>query len=719
MTQVRHNFSIRLNNTYCPTDIEYIIDQITPLPTVRKRRKRKTDDIITYYNVPCAFDIETSSFYRNENGKQIKTAIMYEWTFGIYDYIIIGRTWFEFVEMMNRISELLCTSQNDRLVIYVHNLSFEFQFMRKYFEWSDVFALETRTPVYARTVTGIEFRCSYILSGYNLATVAKNLTKHKIEKLIGDLDYCLIRHSETPLTDAEMQYCINDVKIVIAYVSECIENDGDITKIPLTQTGYVRKFCRKKCLTNTKNNPHRRANYMRLMEHLTITSADEYIHLKNAFAGGFTHANPFCTNKIINDVTSLDFTSAYPTVMISERFPMSRAEKIEIHNINELNENIKYYCCLFDVRFENISPRLWHDNYISESRCNKISGQIINNGRVVSADFLEITITEQDFHIIKQFYQWEHMYIGTFYRYKRGYLPKPIIESVLELYGKKTALKNVAGSENEYIKSKQMLNSCYGMAVTSIIRDEITYTDDWNEPIKPNISDKIDEYNNDENRFLFFPWGVWITAYNRVNLFTGINEMGFDYIYADTDSIKCRNVENHVKYVETYNKWIMNRLEKTLKHYDLPVEMIKPKTKNGIEKPLGVWDWDGHYSKFKTLGAKRYLVMYSNDERNGHDIGKIQMTVSGLNKKSAVPYMLEKYGENIFNAFTDDLYIPHGKTGKLTHTYIDDCMCGEITDYLGNTSHYNELSGVHLCESDYSLTLSREYVNYILGIQTK
>ena len=205
-------------------------------PTVSRKK-------IKYYNVPVAFDIETSSF--RINGE--KCAIMYEWTFSFFGAVVIGRTWDEFINMLDRICDKLNTSPDQRIVCYIHNLSFEFAFMRKFFEWRDVFAIDTYKPIRACTDRGVEFRCSYVLSGYSLATVAKNLTEIKISKLKGELNYDLIRTPLTPLTDREIQYCVNDVQIVVAYIQERIIFDGNIAKIPHTKTGYVRQYCRKMC----------------------------------------------------------------------------------------------------------------------------------------------------------------------------------------------------------------------------------------------------------------------------------------------------------------------------------------------------------------------------------------------------------------------------------------------------------------------------------------
>lgn len=688
-----------LNKIYNPDDIEYITN--VAMDNERLRSKKK----VLYFDTPCAFDIETTSFisYSGE-----KTAIMYEWTLGLNGLVIIGRTWEEFLKCIEKLIECLNISLSKRLVIYVHNLAYEFQFICKRFEWEKVFAIDNRKPVYATTTDGMEFRCSYLLSGYALEKLAQNLTIVKIEKLVGDLDYSLLRHSETPLTTKEKGYCVNDVKIVMAYIYERIQLDGGITRIPLTKTGYVRQYCRRECFKNEKSKRYRKnREYYDLMNELTI-EPEEYKQLKRAFQGGFTHANPFYSGKELKNVGSDDFTSSYPCVMVAEMFPMSKAEIVEIKSKDDLEYNLKYYCCLFDAEFINIDSKVLYDNYISISRCWDVEKPVVNNGRLVSAKKIRITLTEQDYNIIKVFYKSEHFGVSNFRRYKKSYLPTPLVKSILKLYSDKTTLKGVDGKEVEYLQSKEQLNSCYGMMVTDIVRDSYIYADEWL-PDTPDFNTAIEKYNNSSNRFLFYPWGVWVTAYARRNLFTGIIEFGEDYIYSDTDSIKTVNREKHIEYINKYNEMIRNRLYKAMDFHGLSHDLIKPKTVKGEKKCLGVWDFEGYYERFKTLGAKRYMVQKD---------GKVNITVSGLNKKIAVPYLQQKFGDDIFKEFKQGLYVPPEYTGKNTHTYIDNERSGVLTDYLGNKCTYHELSAVHMEGSDYHLSLSKEYVDYLTEIKT-
>lgn len=683
------------NEIFC--DIEFI----------KKGRK------CLYGNVVSVFDIETSSFYENDN----KRGIMYAWVFGINGKCCRGRTWKEFIDLILELKEKYNLSLEKRLIIYVHNLAFEFQWLRKYFKWENVFFLDDRRPIYALSELGIEFRCSYILSGLSLEKVGENLLKYKVEKMVGDLDYSLIRHSKTPLNEKEWNYILNDGLVVMSYIQEEIERLGDITKLPLTHTGFVRDIFRKACLKGED-----KFNFVALMKRLTMT-VDDFIQLKRTFRGGFTHANINYVGKVVDNVFSIDFTSSYPSVMIAEKYPMSKAHSYVIKDEKDFMDMLKVYCCMFDCSFKNIRAKVDYENYISVSSCIKIEHYFLNNGRVIEAENLTISLTEQDFFIIAKLYKWDSMKVGNFKYFYKDYLPKDIILTILQLYGDKTSLKGVEGKEQEYQVSKGAINSAYGMAVTNPCRDDILYEDDIFVRKEGNIYELIDKYNKNRNRFLSYSWGIWVTAYARSNLFTGITEFKNDYIYSDTDSIKGINFEKHKKYIDDYNINVTKKIHKCLNHYGIPLELASPKTIKGIEKPLGVWDYEGNYSRFKTLGAKRYMYEIDND---------IHITVAGVSKKSGSEYLKYKYKTNdkIFNAFEEGLYFPphyivkkdnkiedKNGSGKLCHTYIDTATSGEVIDYLGNKNYYDELSSIHMENTDYTLGFDSEFRKLINGVK--
>jgi len=695
---------------------------VNSFPKVKNNKK------VEYYNIPAGFDIETSSFYQDGE----KRSCMYLWQLGIYNIVTIGRTYESFLEILGKITEILNLSDNLKLVIYVQNLPYEFQFIRKLIEWEKVFLLGDRKPFYELTY-GIEFKCSLKLSGgKSLDKMGEELVKYKVKKAVGNLDYNKIRHSTTPLDSSELYYGEMDIRVILCYIQEKIEQDGDITKIPLTNTGYVRNFCRKKCFARWKK-------YHELMASLVLTPG-EYSQLKRAFAGGFTHASAFWVRKHIKDVWSKDFTSSYPACMVLEMFPMS-PPKLWTKELNRdtLEYMLAKYCCMFEVEIFNIHPIIFHEHPISKSHCYIALNCVTDNGRIVTADRIKLTVTEQDFFTIREFYEWDEIIISDFRYFEKWYLPKAFIMAILEMYKNKTTLKGTEDIIN-YMISKNMINAAYGMIVTNPLRDEIEYIDGGYVKKKPDIEHALEKYNKNVRRFIYYAWGVWVTAYARRNLFSGIRELGNDYIYSDTDSLKYINSHLHEKYFEEYNANILSKIQRISDYYKIPIEMFSPLTKKGVKKTIGLWDDEGKYDEFKTLGAKRYLTLklvpwdfskikLKRNKRNGkyritrrcdkrYKVNKrkeYELTVAGVNKKSAMRY-LQTLG-NPFEFFDDGLVVPSKWSKRLCLTYIDEETQGIVVDYNGEPGEYHELSCVHMEPTKYELGMSAEFVKYLRGIE--
>lgn len=730
---------------FCQRD-EWINEIVDSKPEVIKSGK------ITYWNIPASFDIETTSYKEGLT----KRATMYVWSLIINGSTIVGRTWDEFIDTINFISAHMHTDKS-RLIIYVHNLPYEFQFMRNWFEWDEVFAVKERRPIHAVLPNGIEFKCSYILSNYALSYIgAKLIKKYSVTKDVGAVDYSIQRHWLTKLTDTDYWYNVHDVQVVSSYIQEKIENEGGIDKIPLTNTGYVRRYCRDFCFTQMQTDKNLvkkiKARYHERMNSLKIVSKCEYDQLHDAFGGGFTHAAPTHSGKVCENVGSADESSAYPGVMVRKKFPMGRGTFIgdsTPEEISWLTNND--WCSVFTVKFKNIYPKFIYEHYISASHCSILSkNAVINNGRVSSAEELQTVVTEQDWDIITKCYEWDEVEIHNLRIYPADYLPRPFILSILHLFGNKTSLKDVEGKETEYMVSKNMINASYGMSVTNIIRDiyEYSNSDSWL-TAKANVSDQLNTYNNSYNRFLFYGWGVWVTAHARHCLWDAIFEFGPDYVYADTDSIKGINFENHDTFFTLYNFKVEQELKAMCKYWNIDYKLCKPKTVHGKTKIIGVWDIEDSYKTFKTIGAKRYIYEYPD--------GSLNFTISGVNKTYGVPYLLTKFanpkyedlyrlayrptfdeasiskeakkailelhskGEidysKIFEVFNEGLYFPKEHTGKNTLTYVDNAFCGKLVDHEGISAPILELSYIHMEPQSYFMSPTVAYINYLRGYQ--
>jgi len=706
--------------------------------TEYNKETNKTE-VIEYFNIPAAFDIETSSFYQvttpdpSKPNKIVvqKMACMSCNQFGIDGKVVVRRQWSEFRDMLNEVVRILGLNHNRRLIIGVHNLSYEFHWIKDMFEWESVFAREKHAPIKALTTTGLEFRCTYTLSGLGLEKTAENLTKYKVRKKVGDWDYDLIRTPITPITKKEKGYAVFDIIAVMNYIEEQIEQYGSIVEVPLTNTGRVRKYCREKCLKGPYAN-----NYRSIMRNLTLDGAAEYEFLMDALTAGFTHANYLRAGDIEENVYSFDFTSSYPACFF-DKMPMSKGQWIKITDIKQIENMSDDYYVVFEVEFNNIKRKEGiGDSPISKSKCTGCIDVKEDNGRVLEAGRIQTKLTSDDWWYVSKAYDIKgEIKIGRAIRYHMDFLPAPLLQCVIDFYKGKTELKDVVGNdENEtaliaanYQNLKGMLNSIFGCTLTRVDGDEIIFKNGvWDNKAK-DLDQVVEDMNKDKNRFLFTPWGLRICSNARKRLWSGILELGNDDLYQDTDSVKFVHYENHKEYFEEYNKAVTEKIRNVCEARGLDPAGTCPKTVKGKEKPLGVWDsesvkcpeYEDRYGnkiteiyarRFKTLGAKRYLCEVWDESKQQW---KIKATIAGLNKKKGSDFIAHNpEGIDPFEFFDDYMEVDEEHSGRLTHTYSPD---GEgpfhfkVTDYLGNEYEGEELSFINLTKSKYSMTLSDSY----------
>ena len=724
----------------------------------------------SYLETKLSFDIETSSIYEYSlASKKIKAqgGFMYIWMVGLNGQCIHGRTWDEFKELIEMIQSTL-QSQNKNVICLVHNLSFEFQFIRKLFHFDDLFFSKRRCLLYGR-LGHIIFRDSLVYTGKKLVNVAKDLNKYKVEKKVGDLDYKVRRNSKTKLSELEMSYCINDVIILNNFFQEELENYGMSYILDnLTKTSKVRYDMKLNCFFNEDEDGSLSVNKenRKFIRSLKITG-DDYRLLRRAYQGGFTHANSIHVNKVFKQVHSVDFTSSYPAVLLAEKYLSSPLK--ELKNITQ--EQFYYYInkedefdCFFDIEFDRLISKGEGDDIVSLSKIWNMTekqkrewindGSLIdNNGRVKQILHpVRLSMNTTDFKCICKFYLFNEVKILKFKYGTKSYLPKWFIEGVLYYYKLKTIYKGVKGKEVEYQAAKEKLNSIYGMLVEDLLHmdgetyDNILNTYKEEEKIEFNgkmvkinsqtIDDKrldkiVNKYNNSRNRFTFFCWGVECTSYARRNLQRGILALGKNsYYYSDTDSMKFDSYMKHKKFFDEYNKEITEKIGKCLDFYGIPREEAAPRGKQ-----LGVWDWETkpftdketgevietYYHNFKTLGAKRYVYTQTNTQKYLDDektklnpqYKKIEFhsTIAGLGKSEGAKYISQQ--KDPFEFFSDGMKIPAENTGKLTHFYIDEPVEMEVEDEQGHKELMKSESCIVLAPCSFEMGLSDSFKDLI------
>lgn len=671
-------------------------------------------------NIAAAFDTETSSFIDEQTYE--KSAYCYIWMFGIEDTVIYGRYLDEFTELVQELNGFL-EKQKATLVVYVHFLKFDFSFFKNYIPWDNVFLKKNRDVLFADTGR-IQFRDSLVLAGGNgLAEVGKSLRK-PVLKAEGDLDYDLVRHSKTPLTQKELHYCEMDVRVLIQYIREKIDDDGDISKIPYTNTGYVRRYVREACF-------EKRREYSQIIDGLTMTPrcAEQAM---DAFAGGSVFGNIRYVGKTVENVQSYDIKSSYPYVMCYGYFPINYFTPVTglvnqtrpYNDLTPYSDYLNKYCCMFELELWDVEPKVDYYFPISKHKCHDVISPVSSgeyqesaSGRIISAMYLSITCTELDFDTIRKFYNFTKYRMTDMRISPRGYLPKPIVKSIAKFFNGKTTLDGVIGMEREYMISKNMLNSVYGMMVEKVIRDLFMFDN-----IKGFSKEKADivkavvEWNEKRNRFLFYPWGVWVTAHARWRLHDAIWAIGDDFRYCDTDSVKF--VGNHDDYFSLVNQTAWREMEDCANRNGIALEYMIPRSPDGEQKCMGVWEKEWEGANFKTLGAKRYLIQFTRP-RDVKKHGEWELTVAGTNKKGTLKY-IQKLAKSRkispFDVFTTDLVVPSKYAGRTVSSFFDEEKRGWVTDYLGNRDYYVSLSGVNVQPANYSFSITDEMVHAIIWL---
>ena len=656
-------------------------------PIVKNRRGNPAGKKRHYVGITTAFDIETTLL------DDIQQSIMYiwQWQFG-EDVTVIGRTWDEFLDLQDRVRHSL--PEGFWLVVYVHNLSYEFQFLKGVYNFSpeDIFAVASRKVVKCDMWGCFEFRCSYKLTNMNLAQFTKRM-RVRHTKLSGeDFDYSQKRYPWTELSEEELEYCVNDVFGLVEAVNALMARDGDtLQTIPLTSTGYVRRNAKKAM----RQGIHHSFVYSILPDY------DVYTALVEAFRGGNTHANRYYAGDIIENVHSADRSSSYPAVMCNCEFPMSQFIPIMKSDLNRdyiaRCITIRHKALLLRIRIENLRLRdkFWGCPYLSSDKCRNCSKVVdtMDNGRILYAHRIETTVTDVDLKIIMEEYTGDITFLqGWYASYKK--LPQPLIDEVIKYYRNKTELKGVKGQEIYYDKAKALLNSLYGMMAQNPVNHKQIFQQvgEWEEDTESDES-LLGKYN--EKAFLAYQWGVWVTAHSRDALERGIRLVqeteGADFIYCDTDSVKYTGMVD----------WTGYNTARIAECMESGAYATDP---SGVTHYMGVFEAEDDqetgvaYRYFKTLGAKKYAYV----EREGEGV---HCTIAGVNKKKGGSE-LDKHGG--LQAFEEGFVF---KEAGGTQALYNDAPEVDEVDIDGKTIPIT--SNIAILPSEYTLGITGEYERII------
>ena len=668
---------------FCDNDLADALDHILQHVKAIRRGGRGDNDL--YNDVIVAADTETSKTRKDEfdrTGQYVpQENIVVAWTVSFRNAAgnictIYGAKPSHFALVMNTIQDAL---PGDKTICYFHNLSYDWPFLQRFLineMGAPVHQLNTKPhyPIDIEFGNGLILRDSLIIAQKKLERWADELqVEHR--KSVGKWAYLAHRDQSGNFTPDELEYIEHDTLALVECLDKLrVQLHRHVYSMPMTCTSIIRQITRQEGRKNRARN-----RFVRMCPDFRL-----YRKLVQAYHGGFTHNNRFAAGWIWPDQehpddlpTCYDFSSSYPFRMLVDKYPRERFRWIQ-EEISYRDVLAAYDTTAFCLSFmaENIRLKDPKDPMpcLQYSKCMKTLDADLDNGRILSARYVEICLTEVDLRMIVEHYDFDRHTCFDVYAASKGPLPRWFRDLVYKCFEDKTMLKG--GDPVEYSLAKARLNSLYGMCCQRSIRPEIQEDYETGEfRISETETEELyQKYLDTYNSILPYFWGVWCTAYAQEALFTlgkCVSDSGI-WLYSDTDSVYACGWDNDR--LEAYNEAQKARLREA---------GYGPVVRESREYWPGVAEFDGQYKEFIGLHSKCYACRKMD--------GSLKITVAGVPKKGA-----ECLNGDLRN-FRDGFVFPGSVTGKLTHYYIyrNDVFTDENGIEYGNS--------VDLHECDYEI----------------
>ena len=472
----------------------------------------------------------------NKNSKYYFHNLQFDGTF-ILDYLF--KNGFEFIkDKKEKRSKTFTTLINDMGMFYT---------------------IEVYFSVKGKRISKATFIDSLKIIPFSVDKIAKSFGL-PISKL--ELDYNTPRELGHELTEHEIDYIKNDVKIV-AMALKVLFDEG-LTGI--TSASNALKDFKKEYKGN---------KFEELFPNIPF-QIDYDLREHGAYKGGFTYLNDIYKEIDVGEGEVLDVNSLYPSVMRNELMPIGHAIPFDgkYEYDPEYPLYIQIFTCAFEVKKDKIPTIQIKGDYFVENEYLKTT----------DSELVTLALSNIDLKLFLEQYDVYDM------EYKRGYKFKGmhgLFDHYIDKWTERKIKATIEGNKGQRALAKLMLNSLYGKFATSkTIQCKIPYLDD----------DGIIKYNlgeEEEVDGLYLPIGIFITSYARNKTIRtsqaiksySIEKYGKDmYCYSDTDSV----------------------------HTLLPIEELKQFCEIDDVK-LGAWKHESHFTKARFIRQKCYLEMIDNE----------------------------------------------------------------------------------------------------------
>ena len=518
------------------------------LPVLTFKEQQKNHKITKYATSYICLDTETSHD-SNERGW------VYQWAAKLSGLYVYGRRPSEIIDFMRIVAEHYHLSTDKKIILYIHNASYDLQylklFLREYDPTAEYLAIDSHSIIQCN-VLGFKILCSYKLTNLSLAVLADNYAE-TYDKAVGEIDYNVVRYQDSELSlDSDWYYMFSDVAAQDDGIKGYLKMQGYryAFRAPITSTGFVRANCRKAAKAEDGWRDEFQASRLDL---------EQYNLCRQCFMGGVCIASYKYSNITVrgDNLEHKDFCSSYPARQILNYMPVGKPNWYgEVESVDELEELCEEYCCVFVLTLDNVHIKQGVTApCIPSSKCIHLENELKLNGKVVSADTLTIIVCELDYKWIKKQYDYdEEIGVDKMLIFERGEAPEWLKKEVFNYFKYKCTL---ADGDILRVKSKNMLNSIYGMTATAILREIFKMSDDYIiKPEKKSDDDKraaLNKYYKSYNNFMPYQLAIWTTAHARDALYTMIEAVGYDYfLYCDTDSVFYIETPENKKRMEKY-----------------------------------------------------------------------------------------------------------------------------------------------------------------------
>lgn len=590
---------------YTPYEVE--------LPLLTFKSLQRNHKVIKYATDYAVLDTETSHI-------DLLTGWIYQWAVKIKKTYIYGRTPEELLDLLQIMGERYKLGENKRLIIYIHNASYDLQYLKHYLRSYDpkaeFLAIDPHSILIC-DIIGFRILCSYKLTNLSLAALAKNYAK-TYDKAVGEIDYNIVRYQDSELNANDWFYMFSDVAAQDDGIRGYLDTMGYkyAFEAPFTSTGFVRTSCRKAA----RNDEKWRAEFTK--SRLTL---EMYNLCRQAFMGGVCIASFMYANHTIRSdkLRHKDFTSSYPARQYLDYMPTGAPSWYgDIDDREEFEALLEEYCCIFELTLYDVKIKKGVTApCIPSSKCLGLINPLRLNGKIVSAKRLTIAVTEIDYKWIKKQYTASDMKVSHMLIFNRGTMPEWLKGEVFTYFSNKCTFTD----DNPLrAKSKALLNAIYGMTATAIVRDEYIFDDDGcfskktYEDMAHEDQKKLDKYYRSYNSFMPYQYSCYTTSWARDALYTMIEVVGYEnFLYCDTDSVFYIETPENAEKMQNYTLYCKERA-------------ISAGAYVG-DKYLGLPTDEPSIRAFRALHSKCYAMEELNKKTGEYEL---QVVIAGIPKKS-------------------------------------------------------------------------------------